>query len=187
MSLRDPRVNRKREGVAMADFNPAFTETIASSGGMKLVTIGRDKAEQTYAGISRKNQGHWVGWAHIDADDYHQEKMLPMVRGLYRGDFWNWINGDHIRHQSIASAIYDAAVTLGRIPAIIMVQKILAIKQDGLMGVSTISALNKTDESDFMRRLKIERIKAYAIVCNADASKEKHLLGWINRTVWTAF
>ena len=50
----------------MADFLQAFESMIRNEGGYKLHSVEGDRGGMTYAGIARKRNPQWPGWAAID-------------------------------------------------------------------------------------------------------------------------
>lgn len=164
----------------MADFGPIFDAGIRTEGGYKLTNIRGDRGGQTYAGIARKKNPQWPGWAHIDRGE-----MPPtaMVRTFYRDEFWDRIRGDEIADQSIAATIYDFAINAGWRTSAKLAQAVIGVAPDGSIGPVTLAGLNLANAEEFRKSFALAKIQRYADIVNGDRSQEKFLLGWINRTL----
>lgn len=168
----------------MADFNPSFEEMILEEGGYKLTNIAGDRGGSTYAGISRKMNPQWPGWAAIDRGE---TPPTYLVRDFYHDGYWAPIRGDEITSQLIAHSIFSFAVntsTPGRPTlAVKLAQLCLGVVPDGVIGPKTLRALNSADEGHFRSAYALAKIARYRDICMRDRSQVKFLLGWINRSL----
>jgi len=164
----------------MADFEKAFLNGMNSEGGFKLTNIDGDRGGQTYAGVARRYHPNWPGWVHIDA-----AKIPPtqMVRDFYRDEFWNKLNADAIEDQKTAETIYNFAINADWRVAAKIVQSMLGVAADGVLGVKSMAALNAYPKELFHPYFALAKIKRYTDICNRDRSQVKFLLGWNNRTL----
>ena len=80
---------------------------IANEGGYQLTNVSGDRGGQTYAGIARKMNPQWAGWAAIDRGDIPPTQL---VREFYASGWWAPIRGDEIADQRVAESIFDFAV-----------------------------------------------------------------------------
>ena len=163
----------------MADFAPAFEEMIRDEGGYQLTDIPGDNGGQTYAGIARKPNPDWQGWAFID------RKEIPpaqMVRDFYKAHFWDDIKGDQISNQRIAGCIFNFYVNTGK-PAKTIAQLVVGATPDGVIGDATVANLNAADPEKFIMSYTLGKIARYATICNQNRDQSKFLLGWINRAL----
>jgi len=177
----------------MADFDPCFEKVIKIEGGYKLTNISGDRGGMTYAGISRVKNPQWLGWAKIDSNWFDSE-LMEMVKAFYREEFWDKIQGDNIKFQSIAYNLYEYGVNTGIRTAIKMCQRILKVDADGVFGDETLNTLHsfvadKKDEKIFVLTLSLMKIFRYKTIVMNDqrrdhdllVSDQKFLCGWINR------
>lgn len=162
----------------MADFEQAFSKTMAAEGGYKLTNIWGDKGRQTYAGISRQFHPTWAGWTFIDAG---QTPPTELVRDFYRVEFWSAIKGSSITNQGMAEGLYDLAVNASPKVAVKLAQIVVGVEPDGAIGPKTIAALNGADPKYFRLAFTVARIARREAVVTKDRSQEKFLLGWIRR------
>ncbi len=167
----------------MADFNPAFEKTILNEGGYKLHTTPGDTGGMTYAGISRRWNPAWPGWAIIDQGDMGNIHLTGLVRNFYKEKRWDNVCGDEIASQEIAETLFDFAVNAGVRIASKLAQLTVGATPDGAIGPKTVKLLNDENEEMFDRNFALAKVARYAGICNSDSSQKKFLLGWLNRTL----
>lgn len=163
----------------MADFVTAFEEMICDEGGYQLIDVQGDNGGLTYAGIARKPNPDWPGWAFIDRKE---PPPTQMVRDFYKAHFWDGIRGDQISDQRIASCIFNFYVNTGR-PAKTIAQLVVGATPDGVIGDITVGKLNAVDVDKFIMAYTIGKIARYAEICNRNKDQAKFLLGWLNRAL----
>lgn len=163
----------------MADFGPAFEEMIRDEGGYQLTDIPGDNGGQTYAGIARKPNPQWSGWAYVDRKE---TPPAQLVRDFYKAHFWDDIKGDQIQSQKVAACIFNFYVNTGR-PAKTIAQLVVGSTPDGAVGDVTVSKINQMDPERFILLYTIGKIARYAEICNKNRDQSKFLLGWINRAL----
>lgn len=164
----------------MADFNSICDAVIVAEGGYKLTNIKNDKGGQTYAGISRKKNPGWQGWAAID------KGLIPntsLVRAFYRENYWDTMQGDSILSQDVADTLYSFGVNAGVKTAIKLAQTVIGVAPDGVIGPKTLSALNTVDLKLFFAYYALAKIARYKDICAKDKTQLEFILGWINRTL----
>lgn len=167
----------------MADFHLAFEKTMKNEGGFTLHQVDGDRGGMTFAGISRKFWPDWSGWIFLDRGEWAAE-LKPLAKQFYRENFWQKIRGDEIRSQAVADSIYDFAVNAGVGIAVKVAQRILYIKDDGLVGKQTLTVLNCwVDPDKFLLRYALAKISHYADICGHDPGQKQFLLGWVNRSL----
>lgn len=163
----------------MADFEPAFEEMIRDEGGYQLTDIPGDNGGQTYAGIARKPNPQWSGWAYVDRKE---TPPAQLVRDFYKAHFWDDIKGDQIQNQKVAACIFNFYVNTGK-PAKTITQLVVGATPDGAIGDVTVAKINATDPERFILLYTIGKIARYAEICNKNRDQSKFLLGWVNRAL----
>lgn len=163
----------------MAEFSPAYEQMIVSEGGYVLHEVAGDRGGMTYAGIARKMNPQWQGWALIDAK---QDVPTQMVREFYKANYWNPIKGDQITSQVIAQTIFDFHVNAGGV-ARKLAQLVVGTTPDGIFGERTLAALNAYDPDKFAMAYALAKIARYRDIVQRDRSQGKFLLGWVSRTL----
>lgn len=99
---------------------------------------------------------------------------------LFKTMFWDKWRGDEIQSQSVANILVDwlwASGTWG----ILIPQRLLNVKVDGIVGPKTIEALNKQDAKTFFETIKKARIDFVNNIVANNPSQKKFLKGWMNR------
>lgn len=164
----------------MNNFKNIYNKVMELEGGYTLHIIKYDRGDMTYAGISRKFWSNWEGWKKIDNNKF-DSKLKFMVIKFYKVNFWDNFNGDKIKSKKIAYNIYESAINSGVKVTVKMVQKILNVKIDGILGNNTLHKLNKINEQNFIYEFMLLKIFRYKNICWNDKSQLKFLVGWINR------
>jgi len=103
------------------------------------------------------------------------------AKEIYRRDEWTRIKGDMINSQAIADILFDGAVNHGSSSAIRMMQRVLKVKTDGVMGPQTLTALNGGNEARIYNAYKAERKRLYEQLVARDSSQGVFLTGWLRR------
>ena len=92
-----------------------------------------DPGGETNFGISKR------AYPHLDIRNLTQGDAIA----IYRRDYWNPINGDHLP-PAVAIYLMDTAVNIGVSRAIRMLQRVVGVAEDGIIGVKTIDAVRAT-------------------------------------------
>ena len=169
----------------MANFKTALNKTLRHEGG--YANTPGDAGGETYCGISRKNWPTWRGWYIIDKAKplkYNQmlkdKHLADLVEVFYYEHFWKPIQGDKIKDQRIAALLFDFFVNSGY-HAIKSIQRVVKVKDDGIMGTQTLAAINSADPELVFDSLKSARAKFLKDIVSRNPSQEKFLTGWMIR------
>jgi lysozyme family protein len=109
---------------------------------MKGITIG------TFSRYRRRDVSKAELRAISDAD----------VRTIYRGEYWDKVRGDDLP-AGLDLAVFDFAVNSGPRRAIVHLQRIVGVKDDGVFGPGTLAAVAKRDAATIVRELCSSRIR----------------------------
>lgn len=165
----------------MADFDPVYSSTLRREGGYKLTNAANDNGGQTYAGISRKSNPGWTGWAYVDRGE---TPPTTLVRARYREQYWDPMRLDEVRDQRIAESLYEFGFVAGTKVAAKLAQIVVGVEPDGRIGDKTLAALNGMSSPElFLARFTIAKIARYRDIVTKDRSQGKWLLGWLNRAL----
>jgi len=169
----------------MADFELALEKILKNEGGFILHNVEGDRGGLTYAGISYNNFPNWIGWNLINKRAKYQKspELTTLVKDFYKVNFWDKIKGDKVRSQEVANSICDFAVNVGINKAIKLAQKVVKTKEDGIVGINTITLLNGMVTEEFLYKYALGKVKYYTNICNKSPSQKKFLLGWLNRAL----
>lgn len=89
----------------------------------------------------------------------------------------------------IQQKVFDAAVNIGRVPAVRMLQNSVMdaggrpLRVDGILGPVTASAVIAANENELLLHYKVWLIKNYYRICKAWPEKSKYINGWLLRAV----
>ncbi len=174
----------------MAEFNIAFQKMLIHEG--SYVNDPDDSGGETYKGISRISHSNWSGWSIIDNHknksgfpatldkDVELQKQLEI---FYRTNFWSPLNADHISNQAIADSIFDFSVNAGVITSVHLIQSIVGVKVDGIIGEQTIKKLNSLDFGYFLPAFTVGKISHYISIIKKRPANKKYLYGWVIRAL----
>lgn len=88
-----------------------------------------DTGGETKYGISKKSY----------PKENIRDMTLDRAKEIYRQDYWNQLLGDKLP-ENLAACVFDAAVNQGLITAIKMLQVMLGVDVDGVVGPRTLKA-----------------------------------------------
>lgn len=153
----------------MADFSQAIDFVLQNEGGLSNDPL--DAGGLTNFGISQR--------AYPDMDVKNLTR--DGASAIYERDYWHY--GD-IQSQRVATKLLDAAVNLGPVKAIRLMQLALGaieagpIVADGLFGSQTAEAINAADPDKLMDEYKARLAKYYC-----ELNQPEFMLGWLRRAV----
>jgi len=144
-----------------------------------------DPGGHTFMGITLKT---WkkagydkTGDGNIDADDLRLITYEEMITGILKPYYWDVWQADHIRNQSIANLLVDWIWCSGP-RTIVIVQHILELKTDGIVGNRTLTAINNySDPYELHKLIKAARIYYIDSICEQRPVLSKFKRGWKNR------
>ena len=99
---------------------------------------------------------------------------------IMKKNYWDRWKADQIKNQAIANTLVDWVWGSGawgiKIP-----QRILGVKDDGVVGNKTIEALNKQDINKFLEKLYLARFNFLDGIVASNPSQKRFIKGWKNR------
>lgn len=149
----------------MTAFSHALKLILRHEGG--YVNDSQDAGGETKYGISKR------------AYPKEDIKALTVERAgqLYKRDYWDKIKGDNLP-EPIAVMVFDFAVNAGVRRAVRMMQRLLGVTADGIIGEKTISAAKKCNADDFVTDYASERVNYYMML----KTFKRFGGGWLRRT-----
>lgn len=152
-------------------------------GGSAYSNIRHDKGGPTKYGITLETWKH-VGYDK-NKDGVLNEKDIKLLtekdfQMVLKKNFWDRWKADEIKSQSLANMVVDWLWGSGKW-GIIYPQRLLGLKDDGVVGPKTIAAINKVNAKEFFEKLKVSRINFYKNIVKNNPTQKKFLNGWINR------
>lgn len=167
----------------MTAFLKAFELVLKHEGG--YVNDPRDPGGKTKFGISDRRDGAVDGLADIDGDgigDVTVEMLTQEQAGaIYKREYWDPCKCDYLS-TGLAVAIFDTAVNCGNSLAIRLLQRVIGVNDDGIIGPITLKHAQNTNQTHIIAALLAERQMHYAAL-----SKWKiYGRGWTRRVIETA-
>ena len=170
-------------------FAPAYEIVRVNEGGYVWDAV--DKGGETYAGIARNIFPSWEGWAIIDAKKFrYANKVIPtntkfsdmdfLVTRFYQG-LWDKSRYGEIKSQIISNLLFDFSVHSGAGNANKIIQRLVGIKDDGVMGAGTITAINAVNEQQLYAALLNGRKAFLEKVITNNSGYEKYRAGFAKR------
>lgn len=101
---------------------------------------------------------------------------------IYHSDYWRPVQGDLIVGNELALQVFDMAVNAGIGAAARILQTIVGVAADGVIGTVTLRAVDAYPSVDgLLWRYKFERARYYARIVSRNPNQARFLMGWINR------
>ena len=153
----------------MAEFKNIIDVTLHHEGG--YVNDPDDAGGETNFGISKRAY-----------PDLSIKELTPdMAKLIYKKDYWDKVKGDSIQDEELAQQIFDMAVNAGVKMASKIIQRLVSVTDDGIIGTNTLLYINA--KSELAIQYRIWRIKYYIDICRAKKSQRKFLYAWVKRCI----
>lgn len=145
-----------------------------------------DNGGETVSGITRKNHPELKIWENIDTRPTERAKKVyrptfeewEEIYNVYYRKYWKKIQGDSFKDELLSLHVFDMAVNSGVYNASKLLQRVLGVPTDGIIGERTLTVANmrKDTVSLYIR----ERKRFYNEAAKARANS-KFLKGWLRR------
>jgi lysozyme family protein len=105
------------------------------------------------------------------------------ARDIYQKKYVIGPGFDKIRDVALQAQLVDFGVNSGPAVAVMKLQGILHVTQDGVLGPETLAALSAHHPDDVNTSLVAERVKMICKLVQQNPSQVKFLLGWCSRAL----
>lgn len=171
----------------MGNFATAYAPLQSAEGG--YVNDPADPGGETYAGITRKYNPSWQGWALLDAipnktKGAKYSSVGNAVQEFYYTTKWIAYGFNKLDNADIGTAVLDTVVNHGAGPSLIQKALVTAgksVSTDGKIGPATLSALNTVNVQAFLTALYNIRKDYYQALITGNPALAKFLPGWLKR------
>lgn len=163
----------------MADFAIAIKVVLQHEG--NFINNIHDSGGITNMGITARTLASYLK-APVSVD---QMKALTIEQAshIYETAFWDELNLDSIQSQALATIIMDLAVVMGPSTIVKMIQEILHLTEDGILGSHTVASINQfTDPKWLAIELICEAQNRFSEICYRDEPQIQFLTGWLHRS-----
>ena len=116
----------------------------------------------------------------IDAEDI-KKLTEEDARYIAKKIFWDYFLADHISNESVAEFIVDWGYNSGRKTVAKIVQRLINVEVDGIVGIQTLRAINTGDQERLFNLLKIERKVFLNNIIRRKPDQIVFYDGWMNR------
>lgn len=163
----------------------------------KILHLNRYEDGLTFYGIYEKYSKEWSGWKiikrylKIESDIKKcsvilagNKELITLTFGWIKEKFWDKAKLDDVVSQKIADEIFLFGFNAGMNVAIKKAQKVVNVKQDGIVGEQTLKAINSYNEDEFDFEFDEEEIKYYDEVIKAKPYLQINQNGWYKRALF---
>lgn len=163
----------------MADFNKAIPIILKHEGG--YVNHPNDPGGATNRGIIFRLFQKYASQLNLPPTlDALKNLSENNAKIIYQWEFWNKMQGDLFNDQQVANIVFDGFVNMGP-RALRMLQDVLNVKPDGVIGPQTIRAVNAGNPGVIFEAYKNLRGKFYRDLAERKPPMQVFLKGWLNR------
>jgi len=152
----------------------------------------------TLGGIYQKSNPNRIDWNKIDKlmalfdNDikrvsrmlYYDVKTMNDVIEIYRLNYWDMLKLDNVVSQRIAEEIFLFGVVSGVKNGAKVAQRIVNVKDDGIIGHNTLDALNRYNLNLFDTEFDLSEIKYFEELAMKKPRLKVFLNGWRNRAMY---
>ena len=103
------------------------------------------------------------------------------AKNIFKTNYWDRIKGGNINNQFVADILFDGAVNHGVSRGVKLIQEVLNIPVDGIVGPITLGAINNSDPAIVYNLYKKRRIDFYHQLVANNSTQAVFLQGWLNR------
>lgn len=148
----------------------------------------------TFMGIYEAAHPNWQGWGQVRAAIntygdlekasvalYNDDALIEKVKIFYKKEFWDKMRLDEINSYQKQAEIFIFGVNVDTAPAVRVLQRLLGVVVDGIMGAQTLKALNNYNKQAFDVDFDRAEIAYYRNLVKAKPAYYIYERGWINR------
>ena len=148
----------------------------------------------TFMGIYEVANPSWSGWKQIKTAInaygdlkkasvalYNDDTLVNLVASFYKTNYWDALNLDSVDSQIKKNELFCFAVNVGVKSAVRVLQNMLGLQCDGIMGQETLKALNNYNEQAFDVDFDRAEIAYYRNLIRKNPRLGVYERGWENR------
>ena len=143
----------------------------------------------TFMGIYEVAHPSWQGWGQVraainaygDLKKANDDALVNLVASFYKKTYWDALSLDDVNSQLKANELFCFAVNVGAKSAVRVLQDMLGLQCDGIMGQETLSGLNNYNEQAFDVDFDRAEIAYYRNLIRKNPHLGVYERGWENR------
>ena len=148
----------------------------------------------TFMGIYEAANPKWQGWGQVRAAInaygdlkkasialYNDDALVNLVANFYKKTYWDALSLDDVDSQLKANELFCFAVNVGTKSAVRVLQNMLGLTIDGIMGANTLKALKAYDTVAFDSDFDRAEIAYYRNLIRKNPRLGVYEQGWENR------
>lgn len=139
-----------------------------------------DRGGPTKFGITLKTLRRWRRDQQLVAKDV-QTMDVAEARSIYQHDYIAAPGFGKITHNILRTQLIDFGVTSGPDDAVLALQRVLDVKQDGAIGPVTLAALHRFGAAKCNNLVLRERVLHHAKDVRRNPKQAAFIVGWTNR------
>lgn len=112
---------------------------------------------------------------------FDNPRVQELVENFYRREFWDKAKLDKVDSQNTANEIFIFGVNVGMIQAIKVMQKLIGVTADGIVGQMTLRALNAYNDTVFSYNFDEAEKEYYEALSKRRPDLAINIKGWLNR------
>ncbi|RYF48172.1 MAG: hypothetical protein EOO38_10690, partial [Cytophagaceae bacterium] len=168
-------VHLDQEKKPMAVFELALAYVLANEGST-VTDDPQDHGGLTRYGVTQATLSAYLNRAAVPAEVH---ALTPGIAAqVYKKLYWTPIKAELIEDQAVATVLLDLSVLCGPSAAVKMLQAVLAIKIDGVVGPITLAAINKANKQTILQGLSLKACGYFSAIVVRDPTQVKFLPGW---------
>lgn len=140
-----------------------------------------DKGGPTNFGITAATLGDSRRLGRIATADEVKALTVEEARAILLNRYIIKPGYDGIASEVLRACIVDAAVNHGPMVSTRLLQHVLGVREDGVLGPQTLGTLNLLDGLKTARRFLAERVRFYGRLISGRPSQATFAAGWLNR------
>lgn len=122
--------------MAKGNFNACLAEILKHEGG--FVNHSRDPGGMTNLGVTKQTYEEWVG--HPVSEQIMRKLTPQLVSPLYKVKFWDTMKCENLP-KGLDLCVFDFGVNAGVRRSVRMLQRLLRVEDDGIIGPATLAAV----------------------------------------------
>ena len=180
----------------MKNFTNAFYKLMSLEFNSPKNALHKNPNEKglTFMGIYEAAHPSWQGWGQVRAAInaygdlekasvalYNDDALIEKVKIFYKKEFWDKMRLDEVDSELKSCELFVFGANVDTVPAVRVLQRLLGVVVDGIMGQKTLKALNDYNEQSFDVDFDRAEIAYYRNLVKAKPEYHIYERGWINR------